>query len=575
MADMLPSTERRARLREAALAGADGRDWYTDAEREIRTAALAWGQPAAAVAAASSATSVRTPVRASTRYTRGGGASSNLGRTRRVLKAWAAGKSVLSTNEATGEPYMPATQPGTAAVVRYEQCRGRDPSAGTATRCVQSTFPHPEHTKTHAFVRNLLGDSEAVTIDRIMGRGMGVPPRPGGSVNEPDITHARYRATVEDVRAVARELGWTPRQVQAAAWTSWGGSGTFDLATVRESARARRNPPRRRKATVKPNRARRNPSAPGFDELARLLEETRHVTYGISVGRSARERADVATWYQAIGTLEFAEAHPDSSTAARSIARDIAQLEALPRKLRTKRNPKPRGNYPQAKPRRNSRPDPEGYRMGVEDARKGVGPAYRDHSYLAGYNEERHAMREEREQREDERRHWRNNPRRSANEYTVAWFATGENRPHERTYKTRDAATRHAERLMQAGCRVSVTPHARDNSGKRKNTRPLAQRRAAREAWDWRARGAATGWTYGYALDLASEAAYAWKQGRHREAREYLEGARWSAAKAAELAKREGRYSADTFKPLRTKIAKVAADMRGSALPARHNRARR
>lgn len=101
------------------------------------------------------------------------------------------------------------------------------------------------------------------------------------------------------------------------------------------SCRSRR--PSRARAIVR-NTA-DNRETPRVAELRRLLEETRHVTYGLAVGRDERKRAQSATWYQAVDTLEFAEARPGEPAAARLVERDIAQLEALPRKARPNRSP--------------------------------------------------------------------------------------------------------------------------------------------------------------------------------------------------------------------------------------------
>jgi hypothetical protein len=229
-AGMPPASERRRRLREAALEGARGRDWYDRAEREIRTVARSWGADPSAVAVAVAATSPATPVISSPRMTRGGGGGSNIGKARRVVKAWNAGHSAMDV--------IHPKSPGASLLRTYEACK-RPASAhpGTPARCARDAFPSPEDTKTHAFVRNLLGDPDAVTVDRIVGRGAGVPL---GKSGEPTISKVRYRLVAGDIRAVARELGWQPREVMAAAWTHWGGSGDLNLATTRERARSLR-----------------------------------------------------------------------------------------------------------------------------------------------------------------------------------------------------------------------------------------------------------------------------------------------------------------------------------------------
>lgn len=227
---MPPASERRRRLREAALQGARGRDWYDRAEREIRTVARSWGADPSAVAVAVAATSPATPVISSPRMARGGGGGSNIGKARRVVKAWNAGHSAMDV--------IHPKSPGASLLRTYEACeRPASAHPGTPARCARDAFPSPEDTKTHAFVRNLLGDPDAVTVDRIVGRGAGIPL---GKSGEPTISKVRYRLVAGDIRAVARELGWQPREVMAAAWTHWGGSGDLNLATTRERARSLR-----------------------------------------------------------------------------------------------------------------------------------------------------------------------------------------------------------------------------------------------------------------------------------------------------------------------------------------------
>lgn len=227
---MPPASERRRRLREAALEGARGRDWYDRAEREIRTVARSCGADPSAVAVAVAATSPATPVINSPRMARGGGGGSNIGKARRVVKAWNAGHSAMDV--------IHPKSPGASLLRTYEACeRPASAHPGTPARCARDAFPSPEDTKTHAFVRNLLGDPDAVTVDRLVGRGAGIPL---GKSGEPTISKVRYRLVVGDIRAVARELGWQPREVMAAAWTHWGGSGDLNLATTRERARSLR-----------------------------------------------------------------------------------------------------------------------------------------------------------------------------------------------------------------------------------------------------------------------------------------------------------------------------------------------
>ena len=226
---------RRTRLYQAALQGAAGRHWYDKAEREIRTAAKTWGLPPVAVAVAVAATSPATKVvgekitYGKKRFlTKGGGRGSNIAKTRQVMKAWAAGQSAGTV--------ITDRSPGLQTLLVFERCwwelAQRDERA-----CLEAAFPNPETTKTHAFVRNLLGDPNAVTVDTLIANGVGVPLKSGG---EPSITKARYRHIAHDMRLVARRLGWTPREAMAAAWTGWGGSGDLALATRRQRQRVSR-----------------------------------------------------------------------------------------------------------------------------------------------------------------------------------------------------------------------------------------------------------------------------------------------------------------------------------------------
>jgi hypothetical protein len=203
---------RRKRLHEAALRGVAGRRWYQHAEQEIRTTARAWGVPPVAVAVAVAATSPATPVVNRKRVGgvvrklyKGGGMGSNIGKARKVVKAWAAGKSAGDV--------IPARSPGRTTLLRFEECwwelAQRDERA-----CLEAAFPNPDTTKTHAFVRNLLGDPHAVTVDTLLSNGVGVPLKASG---EPSLTDARYRHIVHDVRLVAKRLGWEPREAMAAA----------------------------------------------------------------------------------------------------------------------------------------------------------------------------------------------------------------------------------------------------------------------------------------------------------------------------------------------------------------------
>ena len=210
------------RIREAARAGAHGRGWYTDAENEIALVARAWGVSPEYVAVAVAATSPATPVIASPRMQRGGGKASNIGKARATIKG-------IVARGIGGTPLKPTT-PGLSRLRAFEECVA---GGGPEPTCVEVAFPDPEHVKTHAFVRNLLGIEDAVTVDRQVAKVV---------YGEPDarVTERQYQLIVQDIRAVARELGWTPREVMAAVWTAAGGSGALRLATDRERAIQRR-----------------------------------------------------------------------------------------------------------------------------------------------------------------------------------------------------------------------------------------------------------------------------------------------------------------------------------------------
>ncbi len=217
---MLGQATRRSRLRAAALEGESGRFWYQQAEREIRRVARAWGVKPSAVAAAVAATSPATPVISSPRMTRGGGSGSNIGKARRVVKAWSRNKPASSI--------MNVKSPGFTRLQAYEDAIEAGASAEGA---IDIAFPKPDTVKTHAFVRNLLGDPNAVTVDTLIARGAGIPMGPSGA----RVTPKRYKLVANDIRAVAKRLKWQPREVMAAAWTGWGGTGGLTLARKAEA----------------------------------------------------------------------------------------------------------------------------------------------------------------------------------------------------------------------------------------------------------------------------------------------------------------------------------------------------
>lgn len=229
----LPAAKgRRTRLREAALAGVKGKDWYLDAQREIEIVAKAWGVAPEAVAVAVAATSPATPV-VFPRMSKGGGRGSNIGKARAVVKR-------LVVQGVRGSDALHPLTPGLSRLHEFERCEAEGLPAPT---CVQVAFPTPDRVKTHAFVRNLLGETEPVTVDRHLIRTVTMTAKkPKGEVR---ISANQYEEIVADVRAVARELGWEPRQVMAAVWTAAGGTGELRLATKSERERVGRGAQRR------------------------------------------------------------------------------------------------------------------------------------------------------------------------------------------------------------------------------------------------------------------------------------------------------------------------------------------
>lgn len=90
----------------------------------------------------------------------------------------------------------------------------------------ETTWIYPLGDKIGNYTANILGDTEAVTIDLWMIRFL------LGDASG-NISDARKKLLQDEVREVARALGWEPRQVQAAIWmgakANWpeaiGGSG--------------------------------------------------------------------------------------------------------------------------------------------------------------------------------------------------------------------------------------------------------------------------------------------------------------------------------------------------------------
>ena len=219
----LPSRRvRRKRIREAALRGAHGRFWYELAEKEIWTVAKAWGVDPVYVAVAVAATSPATPIIMSLRMAKGGGSGSNIGKARAVVKrqAWTGRGS---------DALHPAT-PGLTILREFERCIE---AGGGVLDCLAIAFSKPDRVKTHSFVRNLIGFGEPVTVDTLVAREV-----VGRNIR---VTEARHAEIAQDIKAVAKELGWQPREVMAAVWTAAGGSGDLRLATAAERVKTGRH----------------------------------------------------------------------------------------------------------------------------------------------------------------------------------------------------------------------------------------------------------------------------------------------------------------------------------------------
>ncbi len=73
-------------------------------------------------------------------------------------------------------------------------------------------------TKVHAFYRALMGDPDAVVVDRRMCRAAGLDTE--------NPTEKQYHLVAEQVRRIAGQLGWAPAETQAAIWSAVSSRGT-------------------------------------------------------------------------------------------------------------------------------------------------------------------------------------------------------------------------------------------------------------------------------------------------------------------------------------------------------------
>lgn len=83
-------------------------------------------------------------------------------------------------------------------------------SVNTAKRCLLDGGL-PSGPKVHSFARNLLGDSEAVTVDVWAMKAAGFPGASPG-------TAKRYATIARTYQGAAKRLGIEPRTLQAATW---------------------------------------------------------------------------------------------------------------------------------------------------------------------------------------------------------------------------------------------------------------------------------------------------------------------------------------------------------------------
>jgi hypothetical protein len=167
------------KLSEAALNGADGREWYRFANDQINAAAASLGISPKRLADLLAVFSPRVSVTRSIKWTL------------HYVK--------------TGQTLPDCTRSHRAALLHYE------------------TTGEIRGPKTGPFAKALLGDTGAVVLDVWMARALAIPQKKLESVKV-------WAQAYDRVLRVAGSLGWTPAETQAAIWT----------ATVRGAGR---NPP--------------------------------------------------------------------------------------------------------------------------------------------------------------------------------------------------------------------------------------------------------------------------------------------------------------------------------------------
>ena len=158
-------------LAKLAVRGTDDRLWYSRARQELQKVADHFNSPYATVAGLAAVLSPRVSVRRSMRllgqYLRGQQWPADVYAAKRdAVSAWA------SQGRLSGQ-------------------------------------------KVRAFYDNLMGHEHSVVLDTWMAKAMLTPRRPWPSTGGPLVDKATIR-----IQTVARMLGWTPAQVQAAIWSA-------------------------------------------------------------------------------------------------------------------------------------------------------------------------------------------------------------------------------------------------------------------------------------------------------------------------------------------------------------------
>ncbi len=174
-------------LQAAALSGAAGKDWYSTAREAFRDLCADRGLDYELFILIFAATSPRCSV------------WMNVRRALRVAEALKAGDSLEVATTDVG--LMPSVRVSTLKVVRAYDDPDDQPLATLGP-------------KTSAFAANLLGDESVVTLDTWMARLAGIPAADATRVTRRYVAIPYTKRIVK----VARRLGWTPAQTQAALW---------------------------------------------------------------------------------------------------------------------------------------------------------------------------------------------------------------------------------------------------------------------------------------------------------------------------------------------------------------------